>query len=164
MKKYLHAHAWCCLHAWLLDFRSRALRNGWGEVAESLLLRRRLATARRAFNYAQVQRFSDRNDCNIYYELARISNVLHFALDDRFHFALPDKPLAQIVCEDMGLYPQGTLSDDERANVARIEEYIEAKVASPSRRCKNSPELRSRCCVRAVSDGGCDVFGVNEVV
>jgi hypothetical protein len=107
LKKYLHSHAWCCLHAWLLDFRSRAFRNPWGEVAGSLLLRRQLASSLEAFNYSQMEKFSDRRDREIYYELKRISNVIHFALDDRFHYGLAEKPLAQIVCEDMGLYPQG---------------------------------------------------------
>lgn len=52
-----------------------------------------------------MESFSDGKDREIYFELKRISNVVHFSLDDHFHYGFKEKPFAQIVCEDMGIYP-----------------------------------------------------------
>lgn len=81
-----------------------------------------------AFNYAQMEAFSDRKDREVYYELKRMSNVIFFALDDYFRFGFTEKPLGQIICEDMGLYLHGVPSDADISNVQQIEEYIIARV------------------------------------
>jgi hypothetical protein len=112
----------------MLSFRGRAMRNHWRELPGSLLLRGEVRMEMEEFNYAQIESFTDRRDREIYYELKRVSNVVHFALDDHFHYAFKQKPLAQIVCEDMGLYSTGELTEDDEANVRRIEAYIEEKM------------------------------------
>jgi ribosomal protein S13 len=76
-----------------------------------------------------MESFSEGKDREIYFELKRISNAVHFSLDDHFHYGFKGKPLAQIVCEDMGIYPSPEMTEEEERNVRNIETYINSKIA-----------------------------------
>ena len=58
--------------------------------------------------------------------------MIHFALDEHFIFELEGKPLAQLICEDLGLYPSEELSENDEGNLKKIESYITLKVKAPS--------------------------------
>jgi len=68
--------------------------------------------------------------------------VVHFALDEHFIFGLEGKPLAQLICEDLGLYPSEELPENDEANLKKIESYITLKVKAPSCRWPNCAKHR----------------------
>jgi len=108
-----------CLHYWLLQNR---LSQTWS--LSSWRARRSINKLLDDYIKDSVYSFQDYFDRDVYAELLRIKRTQFFALDDYFVFEYKDKPLSQIVTEDILLDEY----DEESAMITHLEEYIENHV------------------------------------
>ena len=92
------------MHSWMLKNRAYPSNCSLREMPLAFVMRLRLRWDVDRHNRNEVNSYTDKMEKGVYHELCRIKNVTDFALDDYFVYGFREKPLEQILAEDVGLW------------------------------------------------------------